>query len=35
MLDLPGERAQIRTRATVTALHLLRELLTESRDEPA
>jgi nicotinamide-nucleotide amidase len=28
MLDLPGERAQIRVRATVTALHLLRALLT-------
>ena len=26
-LDLPGERAQIRVRATVTALHLLRALL--------
>jgi nicotinamide-nucleotide amidase len=33
-LDLPGEREQIRVRATVTALHLLRALLTESRDEP-
>lgn len=30
MLDLPGEREQIRVRATVTALHLLRALLTES-----
>ena len=30
MLDLPGERAQIRVRATVTALHLLRALLTEA-----
>jgi nicotinamide-nucleotide amidase len=28
MLDLPGEREQIRVRATVTALHLLRALLT-------
>jgi nicotinamide-nucleotide amidase len=32
-LDLPGERGQIRLRATVTALHLLRALLTGSRDE--
>jgi competence/damage-inducible protein CinA-like protein len=35
MLDLPGERRQIRVRATVTALHLLRALLTESRNESA
>ena len=35
MLDLPGERAQIRVRATVTALHLLRALLSGSRDEAA
>jgi nicotinamide-nucleotide amidase len=35
MLDLPGERGQIRVRATVTALHLLRALLTGSRDEDA
>jgi competence/damage-inducible protein CinA-like protein len=35
MLDLPGERQQIRVRATVTALHLLRALLTGSRDEVA
>jgi nicotinamide-nucleotide amidase len=35
MLDLPGERAQIRVRATVTALHLLRALLTGIRDESA
>jgi nicotinamide-nucleotide amidase len=35
MLDLPGEREQIRVRATVTALHLLRALLTGSRDEDA
>jgi len=34
MLDLPGEREQVRARATVTALHLLRALLTENRDEP-
>ena len=31
MLDLPGEREQIRVRATVTALHLLRALLTDGR----
>jgi competence/damage-inducible protein CinA-like protein len=35
MLDLPGEREQIRARATVTALHLLRAFLTRSRDEAA
>ena len=35
MLDLPGERGQVRVRATVTALHLLRALLTGSRDEAA
>jgi nicotinamide-nucleotide amidase len=35
MLDLPGERAQIRVRATVTALHLLRALLTGTRAEAA
>ena len=35
MLDLPGEREQVRVRATVTALHLLRALLTGSRDEVA
>jgi PncC family amidohydrolase len=35
MLDLPGERGQIRVRATVTALHLLRALLAGSRHEPA
>jgi nicotinamide-nucleotide amidase len=34
-LDLPGERDQIRVRATVTALHLLRALLTGSRDDSA
>jgi len=34
-LDLPGEREQIRVRATVTALHLLRALLIGSRDESA
>ncbi|HEX6953050.1 MAG TPA: nicotinamide-nucleotide amidohydrolase family protein [Gaiellaceae bacterium] len=35
MLDLPGEREQIRVRATVTALHLLRALLMGSRDDAA
>jgi nicotinamide-nucleotide amidase len=35
MLELPGEREQIRVRATVTALHLLRALLLGSRDEDA
>jgi nicotinamide-nucleotide amidase len=35
MLDLPGEREQIRVRATVAALHLLRALLLGSRDEDA
>jgi competence/damage-inducible protein CinA-like protein len=33
ILDISGEREQIRVRATVTALHLLRALLTGSRDE--
>ncbi|HZT54128.1 MAG TPA: nicotinamide-nucleotide amidohydrolase family protein [Gaiellaceae bacterium] len=33
-LDLPGSREQVRARATVAALHLLRALLTGSRDEP-
>jgi nicotinamide-nucleotide amidase len=32
-LDLPGEREQVRVRATVTALHLLRALLIGRRDE--
>lgn len=32
MLDLPGEREQIRVRATVTALHLLRALLLRNHD---
>ena len=31
-LDLPGDRAMIRARAEVAALHLLRTLLTRSRD---
>jgi nicotinamide-nucleotide amidase len=35
ILDLPGEREQIRVRATVTALHLLRALLLGSCDEDA
>ena len=35
MLDLPGEREQIRVRAAVTSLHLLRALLLGSRDEDA
>ena len=35
MLDLPGEREQIRVRASVTALHLLRAVLLGSRDEDA
>jgi nicotinamide-nucleotide amidase len=35
MLDLPGEREQVRVRAAVTALHLLRALLLGSRDEDA
>jgi nicotinamide-nucleotide amidase len=35
MLDLPGDREQVRVRATVTALHLLRALLTGSREEAA
>jgi nicotinamide-nucleotide amidase len=32
-MDLPGDRADIRSRATVAALHLLRRLLTQSRRE--
>ena len=31
-LNLPGDRGAIRSRATVTALHLVRTLLTRSRD---
>ena len=34
-LNLPGEREAIRGRATVAALHLLRALLAQSRDEDA
>ena len=33
VLDLPGERAQIRVRATVSALHMLRALLMGSHEE--
>lgn len=33
-LDLPGDRASIRQRATAVALHLLHELLVQIRDEP-
>ena len=32
---LPGDRATIRRRATVTALHLVRRLLQQNRDDPA
>jgi len=32
--QFPGDRDSIRRRATVTALHLVRRLLTESRDKP-
>jgi nicotinamide-nucleotide amidase len=32
---LPGDRATIRRRATVTALHLVRRLLQQNRDNPA
>jgi nicotinamide-nucleotide amidase len=32
-LNLPGGRGEIRTRSTVVALHLLRTLLTQNRDE--
>jgi nicotinamide-nucleotide amidase len=32
-LDLPGDRADVRSRATVVALHLLRRLLAQSRRE--
>jgi nicotinamide-nucleotide amidase len=34
-LNLPGSREAIRVRATVAALHLLRTLLTQSRDKDA
>jgi nicotinamide mononucleotide (NMN) deamidase PncC len=32
-LDLPGNRQAVRSRATVAALHLLRTLLSQSRDD--
>jgi len=32
--QFPGDRDSIRRRATVTALHLVRRLLTQSRDSP-
>jgi nicotinamide-nucleotide amidase len=32
-LDLPGDRADVRSRATVVGLHLLRRLLSQSRRE--
>jgi nicotinamide-nucleotide amidase len=32
-LELPGDRADVRSRATVVALHLLRRLLSQSRRE--
>jgi nicotinamide-nucleotide amidase len=31
--SLPGDRATVRTRATVSALHLARRVLTRSRHE--
>jgi len=31
--SLPGDRAAVRTRATVSALHLARRVLTRSRHE--
>jgi nicotinamide-nucleotide amidase len=34
-LQLPGDRQAVRRRATATALHLVRRLLTQSRDGPA
>jgi nicotinamide-nucleotide amidase len=34
-LNLPGDREAVRRRATASALHLLRELLTQIRDSPA
>jgi len=35
MLHLPGDREAVRRRATAAALHLLRELLAQSRDNSA
>jgi hypothetical protein len=32
-LNLPGDRDQIRKRSTAVALHVLRMLLTQNRDE--
>jgi nicotinamide-nucleotide amidase len=32
-LDLPGDREAIRVRATASALHLVRELLSQKRDD--
>jgi PncC family amidohydrolase len=32
-LRIPGDRTAIRARATVTALHLLRRVLAQDRDE--
>ena len=34
-IDLPGDREMIRGRATAAALHLVRRLLTQNRDEGA
>lgn len=34
-LDLPGDRESVRTRATAMVLHLLREVLVHSHDDPA
>jgi nicotinamide-nucleotide amidase len=34
-LHVSGDREAVRRRATVVALHLLRELLTQIRDSPA
>jgi nicotinamide-nucleotide amidase len=34
-LDIPGGRESVRRRATATALHLVRRLLTQSRDDSA
>jgi nicotinamide-nucleotide amidase len=34
-LDLPGDRARVRGRATACLLHLLREVLSRSRDTSA
>jgi nicotinamide mononucleotide (NMN) deamidase PncC len=31
--DLPGDREMVRGRASAAALHLLRRMLTQSRDE--